>query len=286
MMSPFPRNAFYVKFVLSILDILDIDYDYLTVKRVLFGIEEANEEATKLASSICKAWNYLFLSRKKIKINDLHIILKILDKNSFFRPNGFSKNKEILSLLSNDHFSGLTKIFNLVTFFISENRVIFKIYYLLILNICILNHFNQYFVFPRDFFKNVEVAVIEKKQKEFEIYLLNKINESKETFDLFNIIMMKKMILKNLDFFNEKNVKQIRLFGSAIDGTFHSQSDIDIIIEFDRDLPRHQKKMHLAHIANFLFEQCERAIDIHSLDEFDTASNKAYLSSVVLWKNL
>ncbi|MDE7264268.1 MAG: nucleotidyltransferase domain-containing protein, partial [Anaeroplasmataceae bacterium] len=156
---------------------------------------------------------------------------------------------------------------------------------LIITNIKIINYYNQYFVFPRDFLKNINTAISEKKLEEFSFYLSNKVDEFREPIPSFNIANIKKIITKNLGFLNEKKIKQIRLFGSAIDGTYHNQSDIDIIIEFDCDMLRYQKKIYLCDFANFFSEKFGRAIDIHDLSEFDTSSNAAYLSSIIIWNN-
>ncbi|MDE7221893.1 MAG: hypothetical protein K2N40_01325, partial [Ureaplasma sp.] len=130
-MSPFPKHAFYVKLIVSILDILEIDYEYLEIKKVIFGLKKSDEESAKLAASICKAWNYLFLSRKNIEIDDLIFILKILDKNIVLTSNICLCIKEVIDFINNQTFTELEKIFNLFSLVLSEKNANVKVLYLI-----------------------------------------------------------------------------------------------------------------------------------------------------------
>ncbi len=75
--------------------------------------------------------------------------------------------------------------------------------------------------------------------------------DKKHTLD--RKIEIKRLLIKNREIIKKFGIKKIGLFGSVVKGQIRSGSDIDILVEFDKDQERYKNLIDLYFFLQQLF---------------------------------
>ena len=92
--------------------------------------------------------------------------------------------------------------------------------------------------------------------------------------------------MDNIDFDYEKlaeicdlwGILRIDLYGSVLDDRFHDKSDIDIIVEFDSDVPRGGFRVAA---ASDLGDFWGRKVDMHTFEEIGKFQNRKTADAIL-----
>lgn len=133
-------------------------------------------------------------------------------------------------------------------------------------------------------FEELDKALIKYRKgetKDFEDFIIYKESISKrlhknyyqelKEIKLINIISY---ILENKELLQNKyKITDLAIFGSFAKGKEHIDSDIDLIVKFDKYIPLMKKKEYIEDIKEMMYQKFKRYCDLHSEEEIVNPNN-------------
>ena len=133
-------------------------------------------------------------------------------------------------------------------------------------------------------FEELDKALIKYRKgetKDFEDFIIYKESISKrlhknyyqelKEIKLINIISY---ILENKELLQNKyKITDLAIFGSFAKGKEHIDSDIDLIVKFDKYIPLMKKKEYIEDIKEMMYQKFKRYCDLHVEEEMANANN-------------
>lgn len=146
---------------------------------------------------------------------------------------------------------------------INEENIFNSFFYFCLIAIELNKLFEYPCVPPVDLFHQISVLKNKSFKCNFLKIWLDCLYKQRDK-DLKNVLL--KEFRKNKETFNDLGFKHIYLFGSLIQGNYHQDSDIDLIVEFNDNLNIKEIKIAEKRIKMFNFDLFERKTDIINYD--------------------
>lgn len=275
--DPFPPFSYLSKMISSIFKNLDIEYDYTKLKLLIYnsiGVKEQNDYFIK---SLVDYFWYLHNHRNEsgfdkriVKACDLCLEISDEEKKDIVKL--FRLNSPGSDYNMHDICKYISKIY------MTDNHIV-KIFSLITVHILIYNMFFVYYVLPPDFFVNCAVSLKSLEIKELSIYLKNRILSQIKTDDL-DVGKISEYICTFMSSNKYSFIQSISLFGSFVDGSFNSQSDLDFLLITDESPSYVEVNTFCNTIKNYLMKKLNYHIDCI----YDTDSSELKVNSKVIWR--
>ncbi len=254
-----PNISYSYKLLFSFYDNYRNKQIYNEIKTVVLGLKQIEDE-TDNEILICYQM-YLLIFSRGYNAEFIVYYKEYLKINPNTMSNNIENLEDIFNFSKKDAFLSIVKLQKLL-----DTKDIYFCFFVFLIMVRIINkHLSTLIVLPKNFHNECSNYHDESILKYFIMGWLSDF-KIKGLRNLKKIIMTK--YIDDKDIMLKNGIENIYLFGSIMTNAYHRESDIDLVIKFEKNIDFIKKKEIVKNIKKYNLDNFGRSTDIQEYFDF------------------